>query len=243
MFQKLQSIGHYSRRALYLHMAWMIIALFTLNACAGERRPPPTAAPPIIMIPVTRTSATPTVAPTPVASTDSAADATPVEQSNNEPMFDLATYTLPEVGIALDFPATWAVVDVSPEIRAQSSAYAITFLAERAEEGAPQSVPENESENETKFDLVIMKNSVTSAEEAATQRKEQLAQDPTSATVLSEAALTLPSGLEVIRLELEGRFGPALEYITAVSGHTVFISGLGNFESIEVIANTLRLVE
>lgn len=237
MSQNLQSIGHYSRRALYI--AWVTTVLITLNACAGERRPPPTAAPPIIMIPVTRTSATPTVAPTPVASTTIPADAAPVEQSDNDPLPDLVPYTLPEVGIALDYPATWTVVDVNPEIRAQSTAYAITFLAEPAAEGAPQSI----SENETKFDLVVMKSNATSAEEAAIQRKDELAQDPTGATVLSESALTLPSGLDVVRLELEGRFGPAVDYITAINGHTIFISGLGDFAMIEAIANTLRRVE
>lgn len=224
-------IGRYTRHTLYA--AW-IITLLTLSACSGERRlPPPTAAPPIVLIPATTSQPTPTPPPTAVATTV----ATPVEQS--APATSSIPYNLPEVGIALDYPDTWHVIDVSPEIRAQSSLYAIEFNAEQPEEGAQQSVPENE----TKFDLVIQKSEATSAEEAATQRKEELAQDATGATVLAESTLTLPSGLEVVRLELEGRFGPALEFITAVNGHMVIISGLGNFKLIEAIANTLRLSE
>lgn len=211
----------------------LFLALLLLAACNTGAAPEPE----VVITPMTIASPTTEAAPTAVS------QETPAETGASETelpeLGETRTYELPEVGIALDYPASWQVIDVAPEIRDQSMFYAITFNAEEAVEGSQPTAPENL----TKFDLVVENSEDATLESALQARKDAFANDPSSGKILSEQAVILPSGIPAVRMEIEGRFSPALDFLFVVDGRTILLSGLGDFPLIQAIAQTVRPLE
>lgn len=226
---------------MYFQHARFAITLFAatllLTACSMAAAPEPE----VVITPIAAVSPTTENAPA-IASQETPTE-TPTETSAPETelpaLGETLTYELPEVGIALDYPASWQVIDVAPDTRAQSMFYAITFNAEAATEGSQRTAPEDL----TKFDLVIENSEDATLESALQARKDAFANDPTSGNIVSEQEIILPSGIPAVRLEIEGRFSPALDFLFVVDGRTIILSGLGDFPLIEAIAQTVRPLE
>lgn len=205
-------------------MVALIFTLVILAACvAAGREPtavpvPATPVPPTIEIP----TATPTVeVPTPTV----------------EPTL---TYTDTEAGFALDYPAAWAILPVSPEAKAGSFIYSTTLMSWPPDEaGVGGSIPDGQ----TKVDVTLIKSNVTSLDAAVAERKTLMGSGEGETIVRAEEVVTLPSGLPALRWELESQFANSVEYIVPIKGNIVLLSGLGDVSRFDGVARSLRPLE
>lgn len=92
-------------------------------------------------------------------------------------------------------------------------------------------------------DVTLIKSNVTSLDEAVAERKSMLGTGEVETSILSEEVVTLPSGLPALHWELESSFGSSVEYITAIDGNIVLLSGLGDASVFDRIARSLRSLE
>jgi len=146
------------------------------------------------------------------------------------------TYTNPEAGFALDYPAGWTINDVSEEIRKSGSIYTVTLVSFTAEGDKQQ---EGIPPDQAKLDINVF-GKAASLEEAGQAMRGMVEGGDPPGQILSEAEITLPGGIQALRWEVESRGDTAVLYITAISGNNVVLSGIGDPTQFEPVMQTLR---
>ncbi|MDJ0756896.1 MAG: hypothetical protein QNJ45_25420 [Ardenticatenaceae bacterium] len=159
---------------------------------------------------------------------------------------DLSTISLEEVyedphaGVALNYPASWTVLDVPEEIKAESGGYAATFNSfdPNAMVGGSEGIPVGS----TKFDLYIDNGSAPiTFEGAVAQRRTAYEQSEFDVEILSEELLNLPSGLPAVRWRIDSAMGGLVtEVVIVVNERMIVLGGLGDQALIDQIVDTLR---
>lgn len=182
-------------------------------------------------------SATPTpmLAATPTAITlgpDDTLDAMGVE---------VFTYQDESAGFALDVPADWQRSLPSPEVIESSTAYSATFLSHLVERGPKQQ--EGLAEGQAKLDVTVIKYEGDSQESAAELRQAQLESAEMRIVLLGAYSVILPSGMEAVIFQLETMEGPMYEMVTAVNGHQLLVTGVGDLTYFNAIIASLRPLE
>jgi LysM repeat protein len=140
-------------------------------------------------------------------------------------------------GFELDYPASWSVVDVTPEMKEQALAYSITFMSWLPSEPGTDALPEGGS----KIDVSVTKAAAASLDAAIEGRRQELATGESAAQILSEEPWELSGGLSGVRWTAQTSQGDTFhELVTAINGNRVMVSGLGDPALFERIAATLR---
>ena len=153
------------------------------------------------------------------------------------PMPLISTYRDETGGFEMDYPASWSVVDVTPEAKEQSSSYSITLMSWTPQEPGSQGIPEGGS----KIDVSVTKGTGASLEGAIGSRREELAAGDSAAQITFEEPWNLPGGLAGIHLTVQSSQGETVhELVTAINGNRIVLSGLGDAGIFEQIAMTLR---
>lgn len=175
---------------------------------------------------VTDTTTTPAIMTTPVVTETTTVSPT------------LGSYRDDFAGFAINYPASWSVLDVAQEIKQQSVLYSITFTSWKPEEPGGHGIPEGGS----KIDLSVNKGAAATPEAAVEARRQDLAAQ--GAQITFEEPWDLPSGLSATHWTIQAANGDiAYEVVTAINGNLVLVSGLGDAAVFEQIAMTLRAVE
>jgi hypothetical protein len=199
---------------------------------------PPTAAAQSDPLPTATATQAPISPPTETpASSDEAAE--PTAAAATEVLGDLETYEDPDVGFALDYPASWDILAPTADIRSQAYAYAATISSWQQVGPGTDGIPDDG----TKLDVVVMKTNVSNAGEAIAQRRQEITNGEMPASILSDTDFPLPGGLTARRWEIQNAFGRGIEITTVIDGHTIILGGLGDETLIDAIAGTLRLLE
>jgi hypothetical protein len=151
-----------------------------------------------------------------------------------------ATYVDEYAGWALDYPADWALVDVTPQIKAESLAYSITFTSWQPEDVDGKGIPPGGS----KLDANVMKNDAATLDEAVAKRRVEIAAATPEAQITGEENWELASGLQAIRWQIATPGGDtAYELVTSVKGHRIVLSGYGDPAVFDKIARSFRAIE
>ena len=188
----------------------------------------PAATPAATAVPATAVPATPVV-PTP----------TPTVEIPTPTVEPTLTYSDTEAGFALDYPAAWTILPISPEAKAGSFVYSTSLMSWQPVDGGSDGIPAGQ----TKVDVTLIKSNVASLDDAIAERKTLLGAGEVETSILSEEVLTLASGLPVLRWALTSSFGDSIEYIAAIDGNIVLVSGLGDAAVFDRVAGTLRALE
>lgn len=206
--------------------ALLSMVILVAGCVSAGTTPSPT--PAATAVPATAVPATPEV-PTP----------TPTVEIPTPTVEPTLTYTDTEAGFALDYPAAWTILPISPEAKDGSFVYSTTLMSWRPVDGGSDGIPAGQ----TKVDVTLIKSDVASLDDAIAERKTLLGAGEVETSILSEEVLTLASGLPVLRWALTSSFGDSIEYIAAIDGNIVLLSGMGDAAVFDRVAGTLRLWE
>lgn len=206
--------------------ALLCMVILVAGCVSAGTTPSPT--PAATAVPATAVRATPEV-PTP----------TPTVEIPTPTVEPTLTYTDTEAGFALDYPAAWTILPISPEAKEGSFVYSTTLMSWQPVDGGSDGIPAGQ----TKVDVTLIKSDVASLDDAIAERKTLLGAGEVETSILSEEVLTLASGLPVLRWALTSSFGDSIEYIAAIDGNIVLLSGMGDAAVFDRVAGTLRLVE
>lgn len=211
--------------------------------------PAPTVELPAASAPVTSTGAmTGTGAAAPaIAGTPFVTETVPVSPEMREaapvevPLApDMSSYRDDISGFEMDYPATWSVVDVTPEARQQSTGYSITFMSWKPQEPGGHGIPEGGA----KIDVSVTKGTAASPEAAAESRRQEIAAEGSGSEIIFEEPWELPGGLAATRWTIQSVNGEQVqELVTAINGNRIVVSGYGDASEFEQIAMTLRVPE
>lgn len=227
--------------------AIVALLLAFLVACRGQVPTAEPATPPVVM---TETAATPTLMPATAPPTQATATATPVATQTAPPtetapsptstqdassgVQDLVTYEDNVAYFALNYPATWHVIDVAQEDKVGMPGYILTFLSWDPAEGMEE-IPTGESIVEAN----VQPKGDMSLEEATSSFKASLGP---SESIISENTLTLNSGLPAMRWLLETRAGPTHVLLAVIVDRPVMLRGWGDASLFELVAGSLRVM-
>lgn len=215
----------------FLFTMLLVLAVVAI-ACSSPTPVPPTIVPTLPQ----PTLAAPTV---PAPTLEAAPPTLQATQPTPAPEFDLGetkTYRDTVAGFEFDYPATWNMTPVSDEIKKSSIIYAATFYSWEPKSVSAEGIPAGE----TKIDVGVYNKAATSPEAALEFRKQEFANSDLGHTILSEQAVTLPSGLKATRLQVKDRFGESSELITALNGNMILFGGVGDYALLDAIGRTLR---
>ena len=153
---------------------------------------------------------------------------------------EVTRYVDETAGVALLYPAAWSLLDVDPAAKEESVVYAVSFHSWEPSGPGQDGIPEGA----TKFDLVVISDTrATSLDEAIAERRAQMAEaEMGPQEILAEQHVSLGNGLEAVRWLIESRGEQALVYLTYQNERRIMISGLGDFQLIDAIAQTLETV-
>lgn len=237
------------KRLLLLFLSLLLVLLVACQASTSQIAVTETPQPPSTAAPATETVEAPTETPsaaelataTPTTETPAASASTPSDPAPpTATLGEVTRYVDETAGVALLYPAGWSVLDVDPALKQESPAYAVTFqswdLTEPGEGGIP--------EGATKFDLgIISDTQATSLEEAVAERRAQLAgAEMGPVEILAEQRVRLGNGLEAVRWLLESQGEQSVLYVIYGNERMILISGLGDFQKIDAIAQTVEMV-
>lgn len=232
-----------TRLTLLLRAAALLLAV-QLTACGGApaaATPAPAGVAPAQQVPAQPSLAT--AAPTPLPTSTLAPGAptpTPIEVLASPAWLATAvTYRDEVAGIQLQVPAEWTVLDVAPEIKAESTGYAVTFMSWSSQAPGSGGIPEGGS----KFDLLITRSDVPDAQTAANLRRQELREGLPEATVSEAISQTLADGTVAMRWDVESPMATVYELFTATGEHVIILSGLGDRARFDEIAATLTLLD
>ena len=166
---------------------------------------------------------------------------TPTLSGANPPELGAAppmnTYRDETGGFEMDYPASWSVVDVSPDAKQQSTSYSVTFMSWKPEEPGGHGIAVGGS----KIDLSVTKGAGASPEAAAESRRQELTANGSDAQITSEEPWVLPGGITGTYWTLQPSQGETVyELVTAINGNRIIVSGLGDQSVFDQIAHTLR---
>ena len=148
-----------------------------------------------------------------------------------------SVYSDAQAGIELRYPFEWTLLDTDPAIKAESTGYAVTLNSwETPADGGGDGIPVGG----TKIDILINRSDAANAQEAAEQRRRDLAESDPDATITNETTVTLEDGSTAIRWTITGGQMDVAELITVSNGYTVILAGLGDFILFDEVASTLR---
>ena len=159
-------------------------------------------------------------------------------QSGNAPAPEaVLTYRDDVGGFEIDYPASWSLVDVTPQIKQESLGYSVTLSSWKPQEPGGQGIPEGGS----KVDVGVTKGGAATPDAAAELRRGEItAADPGSQIVFEEP-WDLPGGLTATHWTIQPANGDAIEeLVTAIDGNLIIVSGYGDLALFEQTASTLR---
>jgi hypothetical protein len=220
-------------------------ATLTVNNAALTNTPVPPTATATVRATATATQAptatTPPAEPTAAATSAPTTTAAPTGTAMPAAMPEsAATYIDEYAGWALDYPADWSLVDVTPQIKAESLAYSITFMSWKPEEVGGKGVPPGGS----KLDANVTKNDAATLDEAVARRRAEIAASQPEAQITGEESWELASGLQATRWQIMTPGGDTVyELVASVNGHRIVLSGYGDPAVFDQIARSFRAVE
>lgn len=187
---------------------------------------------PTIVVPLEE----PTIAPVTAipTTTPAAAQALP-NPAGAAPLLLDATYRDTIVGLALEYPGDWTIIELTDEQKAQAVGYSTTFHSWPAGPGGGGGIPDGG----TKIDLAVNRTGAMSLADASAQFRQQF-QAPDK--VLAEEPIVLASGLQGLRFRTSSIFGEAEQALFLVNGYMVIFGGLGDEVVIQQILQTLRVL-
>jgi LysM repeat protein len=193
---------------------------------------------PTVNGPVTATvDVTGTVPITPTAVVDATSPVTPTVAA---PAWTAATYRDQVGGWEIDYPDTWSLTDVTEQIRQESVGYSVTITSWQPQEPGIEGIPEGGS----KVDIGVTRDGATSAEAAIEARRAEITAGDMGNRILFEEPWDLTSGLSGVHWMIQTANGETIhEFVTAINGNRIVISGLGDESQFEQIVSTLRPFE
>ncbi len=157
--------------------------------------------------------------------------------SESAPARDVLVYRDDLAGFMIEYPATWSLVDVTPEIKQQSKSYSITFSSWKPQEPGQQGMPEGGS----KIDLTVTKGGAATPDAALESRRQEIAAEGVGSQITFEEPWDLPAGIAATHLTIQPQNGsPIQELVTALNGNRILISGMGDATVFEQIAMSLQ---
>lgn len=213
------------------------------EAVAVTATPPDAATPvatgvlsPAVTAPVTATvvvTATAPVSPTVTAPITAAG----MTGTATAPAWPATTYRDEVGGWEIDYPDTWTLFDVTPQIKQETRYYSITLISWKPEEPSGQGIPEGGS----KADISVSLGDAESPEAAVEARRQMLASGDPVNTVTFEEPWDLPSGVSGTHWTVQSANGESVhEFVTAINGNAVVVTGYGDETLFEQIVSTLR---
>lgn len=182
--------------------------------------------------------AAPAVVSTP-AMTTTAPTTSGAGPSQSAPARDTLVYRDDLAGFSIEYPATWSVTDVAPEIKKQSLSYSITFTSWPPKEPGTGGIPEGGS----KFDLTVTKGGAATPDAALESRRQEITAEGAGSQITFEEPWDLPAGIAATHLVIQPQNGePIQELVTALNGNRIVISGMGDASVFEQIVMTLQAV-
>jgi LysM repeat protein len=163
--------------------------------------------------------------------------AAPVTETAAAPTWEATTYRDEVGGWEIEYPAAWSLVDVGPDIKQESLGYSVTLTSWRPQEPGAQGIPEGGS----KIDIGVNKGDVDSVEAAIEARRAEIAGGGAGNQIVFEEPWDLASGLSGVHWTIQPSTGePIHEFVTAINGNRVVMSGYGDEALFEQIVSTLR---
>ena len=160
-----------------------------------------------------------------------------VTDTATAPAWPAATYRDEVGGWEIDYPAAWSLIDVAAQIKQESLNYSITLTSWQPQEPGTHGIPEGGS----KVDISVDKNGAASPEAAVEARRQMLASGDPVNTVTFEEPWELPSGVSGTHWVVQSANGDsAHEFVTAINGNAVVVTGLGDEMLFEQVVSTLR---
>jgi hypothetical protein len=150
-----------------------------------------------------------------------------------------ATFTDPNAGFALEYPAAWQLT--MPGDTGNAAVYSASIISfARVTPGPKQQ--EGIPAGHAKIEIVVFQDQAYTYEDAVnSQRKQNEAEMPT--TLLMDEGWQLPSGLPARRWVVDGMAGQVNILITAINGRKVIVAGYGEPGLFNVIAGSIRPTE
>nr|MCU0508510.1 LysM peptidoglycan-binding domain-containing protein [Anaerolineae bacterium] len=179
---------------------------------------------------------TPTV-PAPMTPTPTIEATSPTTETVATPAWPSATYRDEVGGWEIDYPETWSLIDVEPQIRQESLGYSITLTSWQPQEPGAQGIPEGGS----KVDISVTKGGAETVEAAIEARRAEILAADAGSQIVFEEPWDLASGLSGVHWIIQPANGEAVhEFVTAIDGNRVMVSGYGDEALFEQIVSALR---
>lgn len=151
----------------------------------------------------------------------------------------VTSYSDRNAGFAFACPVDWNVSPPSEDDRKGSKAY---IIALRSTSPVISRIHPDESPRMASVDITVSNDGKQyTLEEAVKLRKEEFAAMDTPWKVTSEGPWTLPSGINVVRFDLDSPIGPVRETVAVIDGRRVLFTGSESLELFDSIAMTLTL--
>ncbi len=152
---------------------------------------------------------------------------------------EVRVYRDDHAGLALDYPAAWALEDNATQGAAESAVYTSSLFSWDRASFTPAPKDLNALPGgATKIDITVFNQGPDTLADAVGQFKNQDSGSPV--TFLKEEDWILNSGAQAVYIESEGALGVVATVITIVNDRVVYLSGCGNLIPFRAIALTLR---
>jgi LysM repeat protein len=148
-----------------------------------------------------------------------------------------ATYRDEVGGWEIDYPETWSLTDVEAQTKQESLGYSVTLTSWQPQEPGTQGIPEGGS----KVDIGVTKGGASTVDAAIEARRAEILAGDAGSQIVFEEPWDLASGLSGVHWRVQPSTGEAVhEFVTAIGGNRVTISGYGDELLFEQIVSTLR---
>lgn len=203
----------------------------------------PTLAAPAVSATVTATVVITDVAPvlptvtTPVTPAVTAEAGAPVTGTLAAPSWVAATYRDEVGGWEIDYPDGWFVTDVDAQIKQEALGYSVTLTSWQPQEPGTQGIAEGGS----KLDISVTKGGAESVETAVEARRAEIGAGDAGSQIVFEEPWDLLSGVSGVHWTIQPSSGETIhEFVTAINGNRVVVSGYGDETLFEQIVSTFR---
>lgn len=231
-------------------LVFPLLVMVALSVAACGERPAQPAATPATLAPAepTATATTPAEAESPLPTPTTAGDAESPLPAPTETVSATATVTATTgldmttlrdeyAGFAIDYPTGWTVLEPPLEVREDAIIYSITLQSWPLEEPGTQGIPEGGS----KMDISVSKSAAATLEAALAAYRTELTQTELPVEVVSEEPRELADGLSGAAFEIKNAQGDVFHnFVTAINGHRVLLSSLGDRAIFDAMVQTLR---
>jgi LysM repeat protein len=153
------------------------------------------------------------------------------------PSWVAATYRDEVGGWEIDYPDGWVLTDVDAQIKRNSLGYSVTLTSWQPQEPGTQGIPEGGS----KLDISVNRDGAESVEAAVEARRAEVSAGDAGSEIVFEEPWDLASGLSGVHWTIQTMNGETVhEFVAAINGNRLAVSGYGDELIFEQIVSTLR---